>query len=197
MPRRRSCGKFAALVASPAQPNGRANSRLARARAGWNRWWAAHHTRLITINDTPHSIALGLAIGIFFGFTPLLSLKTLLSIGVAWICKSNKLAAALAVTLHDVIIPIMPAIYWWEYKMGFWVLNGYFPRRMSFGHASLRTLMKWTSFFTIGKPLLIGSLFLAGPSAVLIYFFCRWLIVRARACRPAEGAAAGETTPQL
>jgi hypothetical protein len=30
---------------------------------------------LMTIADTPHSIALGSAIGIFFGFTPLYPLK--------------------------------------------------------------------------------------------------------------------------
>jgi len=46
-------------------------------------WLADHHMTLMTMADTPHSIALGSAIGIFFGFTPLWSLKTLLSIAVA------------------------------------------------------------------------------------------------------------------
>ncbi len=72
------------------------------------------HFRLVTIEDTPHSIALGVAIGIFFGFTPLWSLKTLLSIAVAWVCKSNKIAAAISVQLHDLILPFMPAIYLWD-----------------------------------------------------------------------------------
>ena len=60
--------------------------------SAWARFrnWMSHlHFRLVTIEDTPHSIALGVAIGIFFGFTPLWSLKTLLSIGVAWVCKST------------------------------------------------------------------------------------------------------------
>ena len=70
---------------------------------------------LMTIADTPHSIALGSAIGIFFGFTPLYPLKTLLSIGTAWVCRCNKIAAAIAVTLHDVLIWGMPAIYLAEY----------------------------------------------------------------------------------
>ena len=73
---------------------------------------------LVTIADTPHSIALGSAIGIFFGFTPLWSLKTLLSIVVAWVCRCNKIAAAIAVTLHDVLIFVMPAVYFAEYKLG-------------------------------------------------------------------------------
>src|ERR1700732_121369 len=81
-------------------------------------WLADHHMTLMAIKDTPHSIALGSAIGIFFGFTPLWTLKTLLSIAVAWICRCNKLAAAMAVTLHDVLIFVMPAVYFAEYTLG-------------------------------------------------------------------------------
>ena len=79
-------------------------------------WSVAHHMTLMTIADTPHSIALGSAIGIFSGFTPLYPLKTLLSIAVAWIFRCNKVAAAIAVTLHDVLIWAMPAIYLVEYQ---------------------------------------------------------------------------------
>ena len=78
-------------------------------------WLVAHHMTLMTIADTPHSIALGSAIVIFFGFTPLYPLKTLLSIAVAWVFRCNKVAAAIAVTLHDVLIWAMPAIYVAEY----------------------------------------------------------------------------------
>ncbi|HEY2614772.1 MAG TPA: DUF2062 domain-containing protein, partial [Chthoniobacterales bacterium] len=56
----------------------------------WKRvkeWLAAHHVTLMTLADTPHSIALGSAIGIFFGFTPVLGMKTLLSIAVTWLCR--------------------------------------------------------------------------------------------------------------
>ena len=87
------------------------------------RWLAAHHMTLMAIADTPHSIALGSAIGIFFGFTPLYPLKTLLSIAVAWVFRCNKVAAAIAVTLHDVLIWAMPAIYVAEYHLGCWTLQ--------------------------------------------------------------------------
>jgi uncharacterized protein (DUF2062 family) len=46
-------------------------SRLPKPLARMKRWLAAHHMTLMAIADTPHSIALGSAIGIFFGFTPL------------------------------------------------------------------------------------------------------------------------------
>src|SRR2546422_2685693 len=105
-------------------------------------WLAEHHMTLMTIADTPHSIALGSAIGIFFGFTPLYSLKTLLSIAVAWICRCNKIAAAIAVTLHDVLIFAMPAIYFAEYKAGCWILQRPPPRHIRF-HLSLHDYLNF------------------------------------------------------
>lgn len=144
-------------------------------------WLAAHRRKLITIADTPHSIALGTAIGFFFGFTPLFGLKTLLSVAVAWLCKSNKLAAALAVALHDVMLPLMPAIYLWEYKVGVLAMRGHLPPRAAFRHIPLREYMNWTTFFSVGLPILVGSLLLAVPFAVAVYFVMRGVVERARA----------------
>ncbi len=152
----------------------------------WGRfraWLAAHKSKVVTIDDTPHSIALGLGIGFFFGFTPLLGLKTLLSIGVAWLFRSNKIAAAISVTLHDLLLPFMPAIYFWEYRMGTWALGR--PQRSFSGlhRVPVREWMNWTSFFSVGQPLLVGSLFLALPSAALVYFVSRGVVTRTRAAR--------------
>jgi uncharacterized protein len=143
-------------------------------------WLTAHHMTLMAIADTPHSIALGSAIGIFFGFTPLWSMKTLLSIGVAWIFKCNKIAAAIAVTLHDIILPLMPAIYFWQYRIGMRVLHGR-PERAAFHHLTLHDFMTWPAFVRVGWPLLLGSLFLAIPSAIATYAIMRLLVSRARA----------------
>ena len=151
----------------------------------FRRWLAGVHLHVMAIEDTPHSIALGLAIGIFFGFTPLWSLKTLLSIGVAWLLGGNKIAAAVSVQLHDLILPFMPAIYLWEYKLGFWVLHGQLPRRISFRTLALRDYVHWEMFFTVGRPLLIGSLVVGLPSAALVYVICRGLITRHRAAKAA------------
>src|SRR5213594_4827845 len=131
--------------------------------ARFKHWLAAHHMTLMTIADTPHSIALGSAIGIFFGFTPLWTMKTLLSIGVAWVFKSNKIAAAVAVTLHDIILPLMPAIYYWQYRVGTIVLHGHRTHRAAFQRLPLRHYFRWDTFSTLGWPLLVGSLFLALP----------------------------------
>ena len=152
--------------------------------ARFKRWLAAHHMTLMTIADTPHSIALGSAIGIFFGFTPLWSLKTLLSIAVAWIFKCNKIAAAIAVTLHDIILPLMPAIYFWQYRIGMRALHGRPEHRAAFHHLSFHDFMTWPGFVRVGWPLLVGSLFLAIPSAIVTYLIMRMLVSRARGESP-------------
>jgi hypothetical protein len=144
-------------------------------------WLGGLHRHVMTIEDTPHAIALGLAIGIFFGFTPLVSLKTLLSIGVAWLFGSNKIAAAVSVQLHDLLLPFMPAIYLWEYKLGFFVMRGHLPQRISFHTLALREYIHWQLFFTVGRPLLIGSVIIGFPSAVLVYLVCRAFITQHRA----------------
>lgn len=144
------------------------------------RWLAAHHMTLMTIADTPHSIALGSAIGIFFGFTPLWTLKTLLSIGFAWICRGNKLAAAIAVTLHDIILPFWPAIYLWEYNVGYRMIHHTLPHRVQLGNVGWLDYLHWHTFVAWVWPALVGSLFLAVPSGILVYFLMRMLISRSR-----------------
>jgi uncharacterized protein len=159
-------------------------SRLPKSLARLKRWLIAHHMTLMTIADTPHSIALGSAIGIFFGFTPLYPVKTLLSIVVAWIFRCNKIAAAIAVTLHDVLIWAMPAIYVAEYHLGCWSLQRPVAQRVYFRQFGLRDYIHWHVFSRViwptYWPAFVGSLFLAIPSAIIVYLLMRLLISRAR-----------------
>jgi hypothetical protein len=160
-------------------------SRLPKPLARLKRWLVAHHMTLLAIADTPHSIALGSAIGVFFGFTPLYPLKTLLSIAVAWVCRCNKIAAAIAVTLHDVMIWAMPALYLTEYHLGCWILNRPAAQRVHFRQFRLHDYVHWHVFSRIVWPTFwpafVGSLLIAVPSAIVIYVVMRLLISRGRA----------------
>ncbi len=156
--------------------------RLPRSMAHLKQWLNEHHMTLMAIADTPHSVALGSAIGMFFGFTPLYPLKTLLSILVAWICRCNKVAAAIAVTLHDVLIFAMPAIYFAEYKLGCRVLHRAPPSHIHLGRIGFGDYVNWHLFSRWIWPALIGSLFLAIPAAVAAYLLMRLLVSRSRNC---------------
>jgi len=159
-------------------------SPLPKPLARMKRWLVAHHMTLMAIADTPHSIALGSAIGVFFGFTPLYPLKTLLSIAVAWIFRCNKIAAAIAVTLHDVMIWAMPALYVAEYHFGCWILGRPVAQRVHFRQFRLHDYVHWHVFSRLVWPTFwpafVGSLFVAIPSAVIVYVLMRLLISRAR-----------------
>jgi len=144
------------------------------------RWLREHSLKLLAIRDTPEAIAGGVAIGIFFGFTPLFGLKTLGAIFFAWLTRSNIIAAVLAGTLHDLILPVMPAVFIWEYKLGFWIQNQEWPRHIPRVHLAVHEWRDWTRILTseVGKPMLLGSLTIALPIAVISYFVIKPIVAR-------------------
>ena len=153
-------------------------------------WLREHSLKLLAIRDTPHSIAGGVAIGLFFGFTPLFGLKTLSAIFFAWITRSNILAAVLAGTLHDLILPFMPAIYLWEYDVGFWLSHHphHWPRSLVKLRLTPEAWRSWTTFLTIGKPMLLGSVVLGLPIALAAYLITLRIVSRHQIKRRLESS---------
>ncbi|MFZ4775909.1 MAG: DUF2062 domain-containing protein [Terrimicrobiaceae bacterium] len=134
-------------------------------------YFASLGRRLLELRDTPHAIAGGVAIGMFIGFTPLFGIKTLLCLGLAYLLRCNPIAAVIAVSLHDVVTPFWPFLLKLEYDIGAWIL-GYFndlPTKMEMRHFHFQDMLKWTTFFDVGLPLLVGSLFLSTPAALIAY----------------------------
>ena len=142
------------------------------------RWLHEHSLKLLAIRDTPEAIAGGIAIGLFFGFTPLFGLKTALAIFFAWLTRSNIIAAVLAGTLHDLLLPLMPVVYVWEYKIGYWALNHQWPEKLTRVHLRLHEWRNWTTFLTIGKPLLVGSIVCGIPFVLPAYYIARGIVAR-------------------
>ncbi len=142
------------------------------------RWLQTHSLKLLAIRDTPEAIAGGVAIGIFLGFTPLFGLKTLLAILFAWLTRSNIIAAVVATTLHDLMLPFMPVVFLWEYKVGYWLLNYEWPQKMTRLHLRWNEWLNWTTFLTVGKPLLVGSIFCGVPVTMITFFVVRGIVAR-------------------
>ena len=147
------------------------------------RWLHEHSLKLLAIRDTPEAIAGGVAIGIFIGFTPLVGLKNVLTILLAWVTRSNIIAAVLAQAAHDVAFFLMPVLYAWEYSFGYWLLSQphHWPTslpKLKWDDVSLRN---WLGFlFGVGKPLLVGGLVFSAPFGPVSYVLTRSLIVRHR-----------------
>lgn len=145
-------------------------------------WLRTKVGQLLRLKDTPHAIAVGVAVGVFFGFVPLVGLKTLLALGVTRLLRGSLLAAVIAVTLHDVLLPVAPLLLRWEYDIGYWLLSQphEFPSRLHLSHHSPSVWLHWSTFFTVGRPLLVGSLVLGVPASVAAYGLTLWWAGRSR-----------------
>ncbi|MBV9106879.1 MAG: DUF2062 domain-containing protein [Verrucomicrobia bacterium] len=145
--------------------------------------WLHDKTRqLLQLKDSTHAIALGTALGIFFGFIPLWGFKTLLALGVCRLLGGNLLATAIGATLHDVALPLMPLLLRWEYDVGYWLLSQphELPPSLRLTHQSPSVWFHWSTFLTVGRPLLLGSLVIAAPVAVATYYVMVAVVERSR-----------------
>jgi uncharacterized protein (DUF2062 family) len=145
-------------------------------------WFREKSDQFLRLKDAPHAIAIGASVGVFFGFIPLWGLKTLLALAFARLLRGSLVAAAIAVTLHDAALPLMPLLLRWEYDIGYWLLHHphELPPHLHLHNHSPAVWFHWSSFFTVGRPLLLGSLVIAAPAAVVTYYFILTLLRRAR-----------------
>ncbi len=149
----------------------------------------SRYERLKEIRDAPRAVAGGVAIGMFWGFTPLTGIKTLLSIFCAWLLRCSKIAAVITVSFHDVLSPIWPIFLRWEYDLGFWILSHphHFPKKLSMKEAHLRYWLHFNKLELIW-PTFVGSLLFAVPIALISYWVVERSLERYRRKREAQQA---------
>ena len=131
----------------------------------------SHFLQIKQIRDAPHAVAGGVAIGMFWGFTPLTGLKSVLSILFAWVFRCSKLSAVLTVAFHDIFLPIWPIILRWEYDLGYWILSHphRFPPRLTMGKIHWGDWFHWKTLQFLW-PTCLGSILIALPLALLSYW---------------------------
>ncbi len=88
--------------------------------------------------------------------------------------RCSKIAAAITVSLHDILTPIWPMILRWEYDFGFWILSHphHFPERLTVEDAHMAY---WFHLKTLEIlwPTLVGSLLFALPGALISYWIVK------------------------
>lgn len=154
-----------------------------------SKWRLLHEIRA-----EPEAVAGGVAIGTFMGFMPFIGLKTLLAIAVAWIARCSKMAAVIAVTLHDVSLLFAPFLIWVEFHLGTWILGrprtDIIPKLPGHFWQHWGSFWNWEFFNRYVTPILIGSIMIAIPFAIASYFIVHGLLVRMRRHRECAEAAA-------
>ena len=158
---------------------------------------------LVELHDTPHSIAGGVSIGVFVGFLPLfipfVPVKYALSVLASWAFRCSKVAALIAVTAHDILLPIWPFVLRWEYQIGYWLMYRQLPPRLREGHAKFRPeyyfswgtirsvvdwikhALTWRFVTNILPPMLIGAVIIGVPVAVVCYMISLRVVTRTQA----------------
>jgi len=141
-------------------------------------WLTKSTKKVMQIRDTPEAVSIGVAVGVFFGFSPFFGLKTALAVGVAWLLRGSKLAAAIVVALHGVLLPFLPMLLRLEYDLGYWTLSfpHVLPPRLDIYHFDTVSWLHWSTLFTAGRPILIGSMLMGAPLALVAYIMVRWTL---------------------
>jgi uncharacterized protein len=151
----------------------------------WLRWLgpSLHHPRLWHMNR--RGIALGLAIGLFFGLL-LPTAQIPCSAALAIVLRAN-LPVALAGTLITNPVTSVP-VYYAAWRLGSAVLgepvgapaHG-LPGAPRAGQAAAQPGLggwladAWSRLRAVGKPLMLGLALLATGSGVLAYFMVSWI----------------------
>ncbi|HEX8280796.1 MAG TPA: DUF2062 domain-containing protein [Chthoniobacterales bacterium] len=131
--------------------------------------------KVLATGGTREAVARGVALGVGLGFTPLFGLKTLLALLLAPAVRGNRTAALVGTTLHDVLLPLAPALLRLEYDLGYWLLHRphRWPAAIELHHVRPHDWLSWTTFLGLASPLLVGSLLVAAPISLVSYFVVR------------------------
>ena len=146
---------------------------------GWSRFFSYLFHRLGRMAGSPHSIAVGLACGAAFSFTPLIGAHILGAVLLAAVLRGNLVASVIGTAIGNPWT--FPVIWTTTYHVGHWMLAGAVPAPngvdfIAFFAGLTGTLLtldmaRFTSaVLPVLGPMLVGSL----PIAAAVWLVCYW-----------------------
>lgn len=150
--------------------------------------------KILGLNDSPHAIALGVAIGMFVAFTPTAPLQMTLAFCIAWIFHANKTAAIIPTWVTNPITN--PPIFFGQYLTGAYLFGYPLVDKETFAIYT-KQVMEFTiwdpvnlfhqiinllkqTWHDIGQPLLIGSIIWAIFFGIVFYFIALKIVIKRR-----------------
>jgi hypothetical protein len=138
--------------------------------------------RVLSLDDTPHRIALGVAIAVFVTWTPTVGLQMLLTVAVATLLRANKLVGLPFCWLSNpaTFVPIYIPNYWVGCKLLGRTPDGWstIVDAMHFSGGWLERTATW--YQTVSEifwELLLGSVVVALVLSVMSYFAVYRMVV--------------------
>ncbi len=134
------------------------------------------YSRFLRIRGTPKDISLGLALGIFIGFSPTFGIQIVIAVFFASVLKWSKLAAVLGVQITNPLTA--PFIYTLTYSLGAWIIGSEKTLKLS----SLKSLGALIDMI-YNAPLIFSALTLGGvmvglPLSITVYLTVFWFTNR-------------------
>lgn len=129
--------------------------------------------RVLHADDPPHRLALGIAIGMFVAFLPIVGIKSGLAFGLAWLLGGNKAVSVPLVWLSNPVT-IVPMSY-----PGYWLGCKIFDQSLSMSWMeTLRSKESWLvktaqlleCLQDVALPLLLGCGIVAFVLAIPCYY---------------------------
>ncbi len=125
------------------------------------------------------SLAAGFAVGVFFSFTPLVSLHMVLALLVAVIFRLSKVAAVAGAWVNNPYT--MPFVFYACFRLGKWILGAHIPTP-AFDELQLAAILKAAKPYA--APLFLGTTVVGVIAALLAYVIVYRIAVRVKSARP-------------
>ena len=138
---------------------------------------------VLALDDSPHAIALGAAIGIFVGLTPSVGIQTIVIVALVFLSRRffyfNVTAAILSTYISNPLT-MVPLYYFW-YRLGTWFVPGNATVDQFEAILNFEGLAGWwqatcSLAVQVGVPMVIGSLLVAPVGALIAYPMTRFLV---------------------
>jgi len=141
---------------------------------------------VFTINDTPHSIALGVSFGLFVALTPTVGFQMLIVAVIGTFIKANRIIGVILCWISNPItfIPMYYGYYWvgggllgieqWTFSNFSDRMDGIYAVKEQLGYFALVEQLSYETLL----PLFVGSLIIATLFSVPLYPLMLYVMVR-------------------
>ena len=144
---------------------------------GWEKIRKAIHDA-VGADDDERSLAAGFAVGVFFSFTPLLSLHMILALIIAVVFRFNKMTTMAGAWVNNPYT--MPIVFYGCFRLGEWILGIQIPPP-SFENYTLKTVLR--AAVPYAAPLFLGTTIVGLAAAALGYVVVYRIKVRVKSAR--------------
>jgi uncharacterized protein (DUF2062 family) len=144
---------------------------------GWEKIRKKIHDAIIAESDEK-SLAAGFAVGVFFSFTPLVTLHMVLALIVAVVFRLNKMTTMAGVWVNNPYT--MPFVFYLCFRLGEWILGMQVPPP-SFESYTLKVFLK--AAVPYAAPLFLGTTIVGFLASALGYVIVYRIAVRVKSAR--------------